>query len=86
MERVKQRPAGRKHPPVGLALLSGFFAGGAVIANVVADVMNAAIRGDLRALVGIPVAGALVAYLLRSRVQGEFIPTSPSHMRPVHKD
>src|SRR6266513_2580961 len=35
--------------------------------NIVGDVLNAAVGGDLRALIGIPIGGAMILYLLRSR-------------------
>ena len=44
-------------------------------ANLVGDVVNA-LRGDLRTLVGIPIAGALILYLLSARTRTQF--ESPS--------
>ena len=35
--------------------------------NVVGDLGNALVRGDLRTLIGIPIAGAMIVYLLRCR-------------------
>ncbi len=40
---------------------------GILAMNLVGDVLNAAIRGDLRALIGIPLGGVMILYLLRSR-------------------
>lgn len=40
--------------------------------NFVADVTNALIRGDLRTLVGLPIGGALLAYLLSAGVRSHF--------------
>ena len=40
---------------------------GILAVNLVGDVLNAAIRGDLRALIGIPLGGVMILYLLRSR-------------------
>jgi len=40
--------------------------------NLVADTANAFVRGDLRTLIGIPIAGALIAYLLSRRVRRRF--------------
>ena len=40
--------------------------------NLVGDVSNAVARGDRRILIGLPVAGALIAYLLSAKVRGQF--------------
>jgi hypothetical protein len=40
--------------------------------NLAGDVANAVIRDDLRTLVGIPIAGALAAYLLTTSVRAHF--------------
>jgi len=40
--------------------------------NIVGDVLNAAVGGDLRALIGIPIGGAMILYLLRSRTREQF--------------
>lgn len=42
--------------------------------NLLGDIANVIIRGDLRILVGIPIASGLLAYLLSSGVRGEFDP------------
>jgi hypothetical protein len=40
--------------------------------NLCADLLNAIVRHDLRTLIGLPVAAALIAYLLtRTRVKSE---------------
>jgi len=41
-------------------------------ANLIGDVTNVVLRGDLRTLVGLPIAGGLVAYLLSAKVRGRF--------------
>jgi uncharacterized membrane protein (DUF2068 family) len=40
--------------------------------NLVGDTTNAFLRGDLRTLIGLPIAGALIAYLLSARVRSHF--------------
>ena len=40
--------------------------------NVVADLMNAVTRGDLRTLVGVPLGGAMIFYLVRPRTRAQF--------------
>lgn len=41
--------------------------------NLVGDASKALVRGDLRTLIGLPIAGALIAYLLSARVRGLFV-------------
>jgi hypothetical protein len=43
--------------------------------NLVGDATNAVIRGDLRTLIGLPIGGALLAYLLRAGVRSQFTTT-----------
>jgi uncharacterized membrane protein (DUF2068 family) len=38
---------------------------GILTVNLIGDVGNAFLRGDLRTLIGLPIGGALIAYLLR---------------------
>src|SRR2546423_7748082 len=45
---------------------------GILAINVLGDVMNAVTRGDLRTLIGIPVGGAMIFYLLRARTRAQF--------------
>src|SRR5574342_1410961 len=40
--------------------------------NLLGDATNALTRGDLRTLVGLPIAGALIIYLLSAGVREEF--------------
>ena len=40
--------------------------------NLLADMTNAVIRGDLRTLIGVPIGGALIVYLLSAKVRREF--------------
>jgi uncharacterized membrane protein (DUF2068 family) len=43
--------------------------------NLVGDTTAALSRGDFRTLIGLPIAGALIAYLLSARVRGRFLNT-----------
>ncbi len=54
------------------ALWGHHLAVGILAVNLVGDVLNAAVRGDHRALVGIPIGGAMILYLLRSRTREQF--------------
>lgn len=54
------------------ALWGHHVAVGILAVNLVGDVLNAALRGDLRALIGIPIGGAMILYLLRSRTRERF--------------
>jgi uncharacterized membrane protein (DUF2068 family) len=40
--------------------------------NLLGDATNALTRGDLRTLIGLPIAGALIIYLLSAGVREEF--------------
>lgn len=40
--------------------------------NLIGDVANAVVRGDSRSLIGIPIAGALIAFLLSASVRRQF--------------
>ena len=43
--------------------------------NLIGDAANALVRGDLRTLIGVPIGGALIAYiLLNRRVRAYFAP------------
>lgn len=44
--------------------------------NLVGDTANALIRGDLRTLIGLPIGGALIAYLVSSSVRRQFTLTN----------
>lgn len=43
-----------------------------LVVNLFGDVGNAAVRGDLRTLIGLPIGGLLVAYLLSAGVRARF--------------
>ena len=45
---------------------------GILAINLLGDVMNAVTRGDLRTLIGIPIGGAMIFYLLRARTRSQF--------------
>jgi len=40
--------------------------------NLLGDVSNAAVRGDRRTLIGLPIGGAMIAYLLSGRIRERF--------------
>jgi len=45
---------------------------GILIVNLIGDLLNAILRHDLRTLIGLPIGGAMIAYLLmRARVRDE---------------
>ncbi len=45
---------------------------GILAVNLLGDVLNAVARGDLRTLIGIPIGGAMILYLLRPRTRAQF--------------
>ncbi|PYP95776.1 MAG: hypothetical protein DMD38_10775 [Gemmatimonadetes bacterium] len=45
---------------------------GILAINLLGDLMNAVTRGDLRTLIGIPIGGAMIFYLLRARTRAQF--------------
>jgi len=45
---------------------------GVLAANLVGDLLNAVVRGDRRTLVGLPIGGAMLAYLLSQRIRDRF--------------
>jgi hypothetical protein len=45
---------------------------GLLTVNLIGDTQNAILRHDLRTLIGLPIAGALIAYLLTSSVRSQF--------------
>jgi uncharacterized membrane protein (DUF2068 family) len=44
--------------------------------NLVGDVSNTFVRGDRRALIGLPIGGAMIAYLLSRRIRERFKPAA----------
>src|SRR3989441_8762767 len=52
---------------------------GILAVNLLGDVLNAVARGDLRTLIGIPIGGGTVVYLLLARPRGQ----SEGRSRPV---
>lgn len=44
-----------------------------LVVNLIGDTANALFRGDLRTLIGLPIAAGIVAYLLSDRVRPYFI-------------
>lgn len=49
---------------------------GLLVVNLCGDLLNAALRGDRRTLIGVPIGGLMVAYLLSRRVRERFRPTT----------
>ena len=47
---------------------------GLLAVNLLGDALNAVLRGDWRTLIGLPVGGAMLGYLLSSRVREWFRP------------
>ena len=45
---------------------------GVLTVNLVGDAANAVIRHDMRTLIGLPIGGILIAYLLRPRIRSLF--------------
>lgn len=45
---------------------------GVLTVNLIGDTANAFLRGDLRTLIGLPIGGALIGYLLSARVRKLF--------------
>ena len=43
-----------------------------LVVNLAGDATNAVVRRDLRTLIGLPIAGALIFYLLSARVRNQF--------------
>jgi len=54
--------------------------------NLLADVLNALGRGDRRTLIGLPVGGAMMAYLLTRRIRHHFRPLAHPQMQPTNAD
>ena len=48
--------------------------------NLLGDLLNAVVRGDRRTLIGLPIGGAMLVYLLSRRVSDHFRP--PADSRP----
>jgi hypothetical protein len=48
---------------------------GILAVNLIGDLTNAVVRGDLRTLIGLPIGGALIGYLLSARVRRLFTRT-----------
>ena len=55
---------------------------GVLVVNLLGDTLNAVLRADWRTLIGLPVGGAMLAYLLSSRVREWFGATTRSAPSP----
>jgi hypothetical protein len=49
---------------------------GLLAVNLLGDTLNAAARGDWRMLIGIPIGGVMLAYLLSRRARAWFEPAA----------
>jgi hypothetical protein len=49
-----------------------------LLASLVGDISNLLVRGDARTLVGIPIAGVMIGYLMTDRVRQQFSSGSSS--------
>ena len=47
-------------------------AGAVLGCNLLGDLLNAVVRGDLRTLIGLPIGGAMLAYLFSRPIRGHF--------------
>jgi hypothetical protein len=50
--------------------------------NLVGDCLNAFLRGDHRTLIGLPIGGAMLAYLLSRRIRDRFRPLASPQRQP----
>jgi hypothetical protein len=50
-----------------------------LLVNMLGDVGNAIVRGDFRTLIGIPIATAMIGYLLAPRMRQKFASTKLAH-------
>ena len=67
------RAAPETRPSVGLSFLSLVFVFGTILVlNLVGNVLNGVVRGDLRSLIGIPIGGALILSLARRCTRAQF--------------
>ncbi|HZI89720.1 MAG TPA: hypothetical protein VFD83_04635, partial [Candidatus Polarisedimenticolia bacterium] len=58
-----------------------------LVVNMFGDFANVFFRGDGRALVGLPIAGILTAYLMSDRAKrGEPVQESPAEAEPVEPE
>jgi fluoride ion exporter CrcB/FEX len=55
---------------------------GLLTANLVGDALNSLLRHDVRTLMGLPIAGALIAYLLSPSLDGTAMGAERSGARP----
>jgi hypothetical protein len=51
--------------------------------NLVGDLLNALLRGDRRTLIGLPIGGAMLVYLISRRIRDRFGPPADRHIRRV---
>ena len=49
--------------------------------NLLGDLLNALVRGDRRTLIGLPIGGSMLAYLISRRVRERFGPPADQQIR-----
>jgi hypothetical protein len=54
--------------------------------NLLGDLLNALVRGDRRTLIGLPIGGAMLVYLLSRRVRDHFRPLASPRMQATNAD
>ena len=52
---------------------------GLLSVNLVGDVLNGFLRGDWRTLIGVPIGGVMLGYLLRRRTREQFAAKSDAN-------
>jgi hypothetical protein len=52
--------------------------------NLLGDGLNAVVRGDRRTLLGLPIGGAMLTYLLSRRVRDRFRPLADPQTQPTN--
>jgi len=57
---------------------------GVLATNLVGDLFNAVVRGDRRTLIGLPIGGLLLGYLLSRRIRDRFRPLPNPQMQPTN--
>jgi hypothetical protein len=57
---------------------------GLLAVNLLGDLGNAFVRGDRRTLIGLPIGGLLLGYLLSRRVRDRFRPLANPQMQPTN--
>ena len=61
-----------------------WLAAGLLVVNLGGDLLNAVVRGDRRTLIGLPIGGLMLGYLLSRRVRDHFRPLANPQMQPTN--